>query len=136
MFPEKEKLQLLHTLFYEITPEAAAIQMFKRKGISCYNQAVFTIQNCRRFELSALRKWLKLIGVEPYYTFNAKGKKETDYYRVPLARLQQEAKEEARLLPGLARTDEPVYNVPGLGKNYLRANKVICFTILPRKQSV
>lgn len=123
---------------YEITPEAmAAIQMFKRKGISCYNQAVFTIQNCRRFELSALRKWLKLIGVEPYYTFNAKGKKETDYYRVPLARLQQEAKEEARLLPGLARTDEPVYNVPGLGKNYLRAEQNhLLLTILPNGNRV
>ena len=28
---------------------------------------------------------------------------------------------EARLLPGSRRTDEPVYNVPGLGKNHLRA---------------
>lgn len=123
---------------YEITPEAmAAIQMFKRKSISCYNQAVFTIQNCRRFELSALRKWLRLIGVEPYYTFNAKGKEETDYYRVPLARLQQEAKEEARLLPGLARTDEPVYNVPGLGKNYLRAEQNhLLLTILPNGKRV
>ena len=34
----------------------------------------------------------------------------------------QEQKEEARLLPGLARSDEAVYNVPGLGKNYLRAS--------------
>ncbi len=33
----------------------------------------------------------------------------------------QEQKEEARLLPGLSRTDEAVYNVPGLRKNYLRA---------------
>jgi lysine 2,3-aminomutase len=35
----------------------------------------------------------------------------------------QEQKEEARLLPGLTRTDEAVYNVPGLGKNYLRARQ-------------
>ena len=35
----------------------------------------------------------------------------------------QEQKEEARLLPGLARTDEAVYNVPGLGKNYLKARQ-------------
>jgi lysine 2,3-aminomutase len=41
---------------------------------------------------------------------------------VPIARLLQEQKEEARLLPGLCRTDESVYNVPGLGKNYLKAN--------------
>jgi lysine 2,3-aminomutase len=38
-----------------------------------------------------------------------------------VARLLQEQKEEARLLPGTKRTDEVVYNVPGLGKNYLRA---------------
>lgn len=118
---------------YEITPEAMhAIQQFRKRGMSCYNQTVFTIQNCRRFEVSALRKWLRLIGVEPYYTFNAKGKEETDFYRVPLARLQQEAKEEARLVPGLTRTDEPVYNVPGLGKNYLRAEQNhLLLTIMP-----
>ena len=108
----------------EITPQAMeAIQKFRRRGIYCYNQTVFTIQNCRRFEVSVLRRWLRLIGVEPYYTFNAKGKEETDFYRVPLARLQQEAKEEARLQPGMTRTDEPVFNVPGLGKNYLRAEQ-------------
>jgi lysine 2,3-aminomutase len=39
----------------------------------------------------------------------------------PIARLLQERKEEARLLPGLDRTDEPVFNVPRLGKSYLRA---------------
>jgi lysine 2,3-aminomutase len=33
----------------------------------------------------------------------------------------QENKEEARLLPGLVRTDEPVFNVPRLGKSHLRA---------------
>ena len=40
---------------------------------------------------------------------------------VPIARILQERKEEARLLPGLDRTDEPVFNVPKLGKNHLRA---------------
>lgn len=123
---------------YEITPESMeAIRRLKLKGISCYNQAVFTIQNSRRFELCALRRWLRLIGVEPYYTFNAKGKEETDFYRVPLARLQQEVKEEARLQPGLERTDEPVYNVPGLGKNYLRAEQNhLLLTILPNGRRV
>jgi lysine 2,3-aminomutase len=117
----------------EITPESMeAIQKFRRRGLYCYNQTVFTIQNCRRYEVSVLRRWLRLIGVEPYYTFNAKGKQETDFYRVPLARLQQEAKEEARLLPGMARTDEPVFNVPGLGKNYLRAEQNhLLLTVLP-----
>ena len=109
---------------YEITPEAMeAVQKFRRRGISVYNQTVFTIENSRRFELAALRRMLRMIGVEPYYTFNTKGKEETKSYRVPMARLRQEVKEEARLLPGLIRTDEPVYNVPGLGKNYLRAQQ-------------
>ncbi|MBN1480943.1 KamA family radical SAM protein [candidate division KSB1 bacterium] len=109
---------------YEITPEAMqAIQNFKRHGMSAYNQAVFTVENSRRYELVALRKYLRIIGVDPYYTFNTKGKTETKNYRVPLARLMQEIKEEARLTPGTVRTDEPVYNVPRLGKNYLRAQQ-------------
>ncbi len=118
---------------YEVTPESmAAVQKFRRKGISVYNQAVYTVENSRRFELVALRRILRLIGVDSYYTFNTKGKKETDNYRVPIARLQQEAKEEARLMPGLVRTDEPVYNVPRLGKNYLRAvQHHTLLTILP-----
>jgi lysine 2,3-aminomutase len=49
-----------------------------------------------------------------------KGKEETHRYMVPIARILQERKEEARLLPGLDRTDEPVFNVPKLGKNHLR----------------
>ena len=40
---------------------------------------------------------------------------------MPLARLLQERKEEVRLIPGMRRTDEPVFNVPGLGKAHLRA---------------
>jgi lysine 2,3-aminomutase len=61
------------------------------------------------------------VGIDPYYTFLPKGKSETADYRVPLSRLLQEQTEEARLMPGLARTDEAVYNVPRLGKNYIRA---------------
>lgn len=107
---------------YEITPEAMeAVQKFKRYGIEVYNQLVFTFYNSRRFEAASLRHKLRMIGVTPYYTFNTKGKEETDEYRVPIARLLQEQKEEARLLPGSVRTDEIVFNVPKLGKNYLRA---------------
>ena len=40
---------------------------------------------------------------------------------VPIARMLQERKEEAGRLPGLDRTDEPVFNLPRLGKNHLRA---------------
>jgi len=118
---------------YEVTPDAMqAVQKFKKGGISVYNQAVFTMENSRRFELVALRKALRLIGVDSYYTFNTKGKDETRKYRVPIARLQQEVKEEARLATGMIRTDEPVYNVPRLGKNYIRAAQHhTLLTILP-----
>jgi len=106
----------------EITPVSmSAVQKFRLFGIGVYNQLVFTYYNSRRFETSVLRQKLRLIGVSPYYTFNTKGKKETDSYRVPIARLLQEQQEEARLLPGTVRTDEIVFNVPKLGKNYLRA---------------
>jgi lysine 2,3-aminomutase len=107
---------------YEITPEAAdAVTRLRKQGISVYNQQVFTFENSRQFETVALRRALRLIGVEPYYTFITKGKEETSHYRVPIARILQERKEEARLFPGLDRTDEPVFNVPRLGKNHLRS---------------
>ncbi len=107
---------------YEITPEAmAAVQSIRRQGIGVYNQQVFTIENSRRFETVKLRKDMRSIGIDPYYTFNMKGKEETRRLMVPIARILQERKEEARLLPGLDRTDEPVFNVPRLGKNHLRA---------------
>jgi lysine 2,3-aminomutase len=107
---------------YEITKDTfEAVQKLRRRGISVYNQQVYTVENSRRFETVALRRLLRTIGVDPYYTFNIKGKQAMEKYRVPIARLLQEQKEEARLLPGLDRTDEAMYNVPGLGKNYLRA---------------
>jgi len=107
---------------YEISPESVeAVQKIRRAGMSVYNQLVFTIENSRRFEAVATRRLLKSIGVDLYYTFVTKGKEETREYRVPIARLLQEQKEEARLVPGMERTDEVVYNMPRLGKNYLRA---------------
>ncbi|MDD5476139.1 MAG: KamA family radical SAM protein [Syntrophales bacterium] len=107
---------------YEITPQMMeAVQKFRHSGISVYNQLVYTFYNSRRYEASFLRHKLRLIGVTPYYTFNTKGKEETNEYRVPLARLLQEQSEGARLFPGMVRTDEVVFNVPRLGKNYLRA---------------
>jgi len=106
----------------EITSETLrVIEKIRKKGISIYNQQVFTYYNSKRFETCFLRKTLKLSGIEPYYTFNTKGKEETLDFRVPIARIEQERKEEARLLPGIARTDEPVFNVPKLGKSHLRA---------------
>jgi len=106
---------------YEVTAESmAAVQKLKKAGLSVYNQQVFTMENCRRFETVALRFALKRIGVDPYYTFNTKGKEETNDYRVPIARILQERKEEARTIPGQVRTDEPVFNIPAIGKSHLR----------------
>ncbi|MDF0591424.1 KamA family radical SAM protein [Candidatus Methanocrinis natronophilus] len=98
-----------------------AIRRIRVLGMDVYNQQVFTFANSRRFETAALRIVLKKIGVDPYYTFNMKGKSEMEEYSVPIARILQEQKEEARLLPGIFRTDEPVFNVPFLGKDHLRA---------------
>lgn len=107
---------------YEINSEtSAAIHKLRRKAINVYNQQVFTFANSRRFESVALRIGLKTIGIDPYYTFNLKGKSEMVDYAVPIARILQERKEEARLIPGIYRSDEPVFNVPFLGKNHMRS---------------
>ncbi len=106
----------------EITPDSvSAVRKIKQREMSVYNQQVFTYFNSKKFETAFLRKKLKLCGIDPYYLFNTKGKKEALDFRVPIARILQERKEEARLLPGLVRTDEPVFNVPRLGKSHLRA---------------
>jgi lysine 2,3-aminomutase len=106
----------------ELTPDSLeAIKNIKKLGMNMYNQQVFTYYNSKKFESSFLRTVLKKSGIDPYYTFNTKGKEETIDYRVPIARIEQEREEEARFLPGMARTDEPVFNVPRLGKSYLRS---------------
>ncbi|HPX90305.1 MAG TPA: KamA family radical SAM protein [Spirochaetota bacterium] len=107
---------------YEITEDFVdAIEKLKSRGISVYNQLVYTFFISRRFEAAHLRHLLRLCGVDPYYSFYPKGKVETNNYRIPIARMLQEQKEEARLMPGLSRTDEPVFNIPGLGKNNLNS---------------
>jgi len=108
----------------EITPDTAqAVHRLRAAGIAVYNQHVYTLEASRRFQGSALRVALRGIGIDPYYTFYTKGKQEHADQLVPVSRLLQERKEEARLLPGIYRTDEPVFNVPGLGKNHLRAKQ-------------
>jgi lysine 2,3-aminomutase len=123
---------------YEITMDTArAVNTLRREGISVYNQQVYTFYVSRRFETAYLRLLLRRIGVDPYYTFAPKGKEEIISYRVPLARIFQEQKEEARLIPGLSRTDEAVFNIPGLGKNYLRARQHRdLLTVLPNGSRV
>ncbi len=109
---------------YELTPEVAvAVDRLRRQGIGVYNQLVYTFFVSRRFEAAFLRRRLRQIGIDPYYTFNTKGKEETAGYRVPIARLLQEQTEEARLSPGIERTDEAVFNVPGQGKGYIRSTR-------------
>jgi len=105
----------------EITPDVVdAVTKIRTAGMSIYNQQVFTYYTSLKYQTAALRRVLKVSGIDPYYTFNTKGKEETIDFRVPIARIQQERKEEARFLPGLVRTDEPVFNVPKLGKSHLR----------------
>ena len=110
---------------YELNADlvAAVERIPGRHGMPVYNQNVYTFFVSRRFEATLLRRQLRLVGIDPYYTFNTKGKEETAAYRVPIARLLQEQHEESRLMPGLARTDEAVFNVPRLGKNHLRARQ-------------
>lgn len=109
---------------YELSRDLVqAVERLRTHGIPVYNQSVYTFFVSRRFEAVLLRRRLRVCGIDPYYTFNAKGKEETAAYRVPTARLLQEQQEEARLLPGLARTDEAVFNVPRLGKNYMRGRQ-------------
>ena len=106
----------------EITPDSLeAVKKIKLLGMNVYNQQVFTYFNSRRFETCLLRKTLKVSGIDPYYAFSTKGKEETIDFRVPIARIEQERREEARLQPGLVRMDEPVFNVPRLGKSPLNA---------------
>jgi lysine 2,3-aminomutase len=106
----------------EITPDVlTAVKKLKKAGLNIYNQQVYTYYNSFKYETAKLRRTLKVSGIDPYYSFNTKGKEETIDYRVPMARIQQERKEEARFLPGIVRTDEPVFNVPKLGKSHLRA---------------
>lgn len=63
---------------YELTPDtAAAIDRLRLRGIPVYNQLVYTYFVSKRFEAATLRRQLRLIGVDPYYTFNTKGKDET-----------------------------------------------------------
>ncbi|MBN2705203.1 MAG: KamA family radical SAM protein [Deltaproteobacteria bacterium] len=109
---------------YELTPEVVqAVERLRRQGIGVYNQLVYTFFVSRRFEAAFLRRRLRQVGIDPYYTFNTKGKEETVSYRVPVARLLQEQAEEARLSPGIERCDEAVFNVPGQGKSYIRSHR-------------
>ncbi len=109
---------------YEITPEALeAVQKIRRAGIAVYNQQLFTADNSRRFESAKLRRDLRLIGVDPYHALAVSGREEHRRFLTPIARLLQERQEEADLLPGLDRTDQPVLNLGGLGQSEFRCGQ-------------
>ncbi|ADG12830.1 lysine 2,3-aminomutase YodO family protein [Methanocaldococcus infernus ME] len=117
---------------YEITPEVKrAVELLGSKNIRVYNQHVYHRYVSRRFENVALRIALRKVGIIPYYTFYPKGKEEHRDYLIPIARIVQEVHEEARLLPGTFRTDEPIFNVPRLGKNHLRGENRELIAIKP-----
>ena len=109
---------------YEITPDLCkSVSNCRKNGIHVYNQLVLTLETSKRFQNVAARIALKKAGIDPYYTLYPKGKEEQKDYLVPIARLCQERKEEARFLPGIFRTDESIFNVPRLGKSHLRSGQ-------------
>ena len=62
----------------EVTPELAeAVMKFRKQGIYVYNQLVYTLETSRRFQNVAARIAMKKAGVDPYYTFILKEKKNT-----------------------------------------------------------
>jgi lysine 2,3-aminomutase len=103
---------------YEITPDScAAVQKIRTRGIEIFNQHILSIENSRRFEINKLRHDLRLIGVVPLYGFSGTGDDASRLYMVPLARILQEQKEEAALMPGFTRTDRALSHLPVLGRN-------------------
>jgi lysine 2,3-aminomutase len=104
----------------EVTPYTReAVQKVKKLGIEILNQQVFTRYVSSRHIASALNMSLVDIGIRPYYIFFPKPKKEQRAYFVPIARILQMWREEMRLLPGIGRTGQIVFNVPGKGKMQL-----------------
>jgi lysine 2,3-aminomutase len=103
---------------YEITPDCGeTIQKIRKRGIEVFNQHMVSLENSRRFEISKLRHDLGIIGVVPLYGFNGSGDEASRLYMVPLARILQEQKEEASLMPGLTWTDKALSHLPVLGRN-------------------
>ncbi len=67
-----------------VTPELAeAVHRLRCQGLYVYNQQVFALHTSRRFQTVANRVVMKAAGVDPYYTFYPKGKKEARDYTTP-----------------------------------------------------
>ena len=125
--PEKDLCVVTHIEHpYEITPDIVeAVQKLRNQGIAVYNQQVFTMENSRKFETGALRMTPETDRRGPVLHVQHERQEGDELVPRPIARLLQENKEEARMIPGLSRTDEPVFNIPALGKNYLRHGKTM-----------
>lgn len=123
---------------YEINPDmVVAVDRIRKEGIGVYNQLVYTFFTSRRFEAAALRKKLRLVGIDSLYTFILNSKEGVEEFNVPMARLLQEQKEETGFLSGLVRTDIPVFDVPKLGKNQLSSHQLReIISILPNGSRV
>lgn len=107
---------------YEISPESLeVIKQIRSCGIEVLNQHMFTIENSRRFELSKLRNDLRLLGVRTIYGLNGIDGDAARLHMVPLARILQEHREEASLLPGITSTDRALMVLPGIGTNILES---------------
>lgn len=104
----------------EVTPYTReAVRKIKKLGINILNQQVFNRYVSSRYVAPALNMALVDIGIRPYYIFFPKPKKEQRAYFTPIARLLQMWQEEMRVLPGINRTGQIVFNVPAKGKMQL-----------------
>jgi lysine 2,3-aminomutase len=91
---------------YEVTPEAVTvITRLRKSGVTVYNEALYTADNMRRFELAALRWALQGARIEASYSRLRTGALRSG---VPLARVLQELREEAPLFPDQENAQVPV----------------------------
>ncbi len=99
---------------YEVTPDTiTVVERLREAGVAVFNETPLTADNSRRFELAALRRTLRLVGIIPRALLNVKDENASPLFRVPLARLQQELAEEAALMPGLDHLDTPTLVLSG-----------------------
>jgi len=99
---------------YEVTPDTIiVVERLREAGVAVFNETPLTVDNSRRFELAALRRTLRLVGIIPRALLNVKDETASPLFRVPLARLQQELAEEAALMPELDSLDMPTLVLKG-----------------------
>lgn len=99
----------------EVTPDSKdALRRLRSAGWCISNQLVFNVAASRRGHTAKLRKVLKDVGVDCYYTFTVKGFEENRNVYVPNSRSVQESKEEKVWNETTGRN---VLNLPAIGKS-------------------